>query len=244
MATPRGAKTAAPPKTGAPRKAGAPRKTGRGAGPPRRFTADEVLDAALRVLEREGEAFTMRDLADELGTGPMTLYGYFANKGELLEGLAGRVFQSAGADVDPAASWQDQVREMVREIHHAARRHPYLATIFRSQSAMSPNLFRARERLLRMLVGAGFEGPLLIRALGVIGVVAQGYAAIASATDDPMFTPQRIRQLPPADFPMLHHYVDSYDEHTSDDAFEYALDLVLGALTEELERTRTAGAGE
>ena len=57
-------------------------------GPRPRFTREQVLEAALRVIDREPpEAFTMRRVADELGMGVMTLYGYVGSKGEILAGV-------------------------------------------------------------------------------------------------------------------------------------------------------------
>ncbi|GED99344.1 TetR/AcrR family transcriptional regulator [Gordonia crocea] len=44
-----------------------------------------IVDAALAILEREGaEGLTMRRLADDLGSKPMTLYHYVPNKTALL----------------------------------------------------------------------------------------------------------------------------------------------------------------
>jgi AcrR family transcriptional regulator len=205
---------------------------------PRRFTHDEVIDAALRVLERDGEAFTMRALADDLGTGAMTLYGYFASRDELFEAIAGRTFEGAGATVPPDAPWQERLRQITRDVHHLAARHPNLAAVFRAESAPNVSLFRTRERILRIICEAGFEGPAALRALGVISGIAQGYAAVQSATDDPMYMPDRLRALPANEFPTLHQHADEYASHVSDDAFEYALDMVLAGLTEELRQKR------
>src|SRR5262245_13608121 len=57
-------------------------------GPRPRFTREGVLEAALRVIDAvPPDAFTMRRVADELGMGVMTLYGYVRNKEEILEGV-------------------------------------------------------------------------------------------------------------------------------------------------------------
>lgn len=52
-------------------------------------TVEQLLDAAIRVMERGGfEALTMRAVADEAGINVATLYSYFANKHKLLARLA------------------------------------------------------------------------------------------------------------------------------------------------------------
>lgn len=52
-------------------------------------TVDQMLEAAIRVMEQGGfEAFTMRAVAEEAGMNVATLYSYFANKHKLLARLA------------------------------------------------------------------------------------------------------------------------------------------------------------
>ena len=53
-----------------------------------RETVNQILDAAIRVMERGGfEAFTVNAIADEAQVNVATLYSYFANKHQLLERL-------------------------------------------------------------------------------------------------------------------------------------------------------------
>jgi AcrR family transcriptional regulator len=70
---------------------------------------DQAIDAAERVLEREGlAAVTMRRLADELGIRAPSLYKHLAGKGEILTALQDRALARmaaalAGADGDLGA---------------------------------------------------------------------------------------------------------------------------------------------
>ena len=46
-----------------------------------RFTIDEIATAALGIVDESGlGALSMRTLAAALGTGPMTMYNYVADK--------------------------------------------------------------------------------------------------------------------------------------------------------------------
>ncbi len=71
-----------------------------------RFTTDEIAAAALRIVDDSGVgALSMRSLAASLGTGPMTLYNYVADK----EGLEELVVAAIVADVrlpEPTDDWQ------------------------------------------------------------------------------------------------------------------------------------------
>ncbi|MGK5064726.1 TetR/AcrR family transcriptional regulator [Janthinobacterium sp. LB3P112] len=72
----------------------------RRAGRPRRATpaldSAAILQAALALLEEQGEAFSMRALAQRLGVDAMAVYHYYAGKEELL--LALMVWRFAALD--------------------------------------------------------------------------------------------------------------------------------------------------
>src|SRR4029453_13759363 len=56
------------------------------------LSQDAIVHAALRVLDREGAAgLSMRRVADELGTGPASLYWHVANKDALIDLIVDRV---------------------------------------------------------------------------------------------------------------------------------------------------------
>ena len=61
-----------------------------------RFTTDEIASAALRIVDESGlAALSMRSLAAALGTGPMTMYNYVADK----EGLEELVVAAVAAGI-------------------------------------------------------------------------------------------------------------------------------------------------
>jgi len=215
-------------------------------GPRPRFTRHEVLEAALRVIDTvRPEAFTMRRVADELGMGVMTLYGYVRSKEEIVEGVTALAFaevaakpakgasvrsaprRGRGAPID--ASWDEQLRWEIRNLHGLCRRHPNLVTLVLAQSSASPGLFRMRERMLGTLLDAGFPESTALHALGVLCSYALGFGG-AQAGAAPIDLPERIRELPPAEFPNLAATADAYTDHLSDEAFEYGLELLIGGL--------------
>ena len=62
------------------------RKPRRPAQPRQPLTRDAIVGTAIRVLDAEGlEAVTMRRVAQELGTGPASLYAHVSGKQELRE---------------------------------------------------------------------------------------------------------------------------------------------------------------
>jgi AcrR family transcriptional regulator len=196
-----------------------------------------VLETALAVIDRDGpDLFSMRRIADELGMGAMTLYGYVRNKEELIEGLTGLAFAEPHREPSADASWEDRLRSDIGQLHGICRQHPNLVTLILNQTSASPGLFRLRERMLGTLLAAGFTEATALHALGVLTSYALGFGS-TQAGAAPIDLPERIRELPATDFPHLSAAADSYATHLSDQAFEYGLELLLSGLRADLLRS-------
>src|SRR3712207_4916765 len=79
-----------------------------------RPSRDEVAEAALHLLEREGlEALTVRRVAAEVGIPPTNLYGYFRGKDELVDAVI-----NLGARRSPlpevSGHWRAQIGDLMR----------------------------------------------------------------------------------------------------------------------------------
>jgi AcrR family transcriptional regulator len=202
-------------------------------GPRPRYARDQVLATALRLIDsEEPQAFTMRRVADELGMGVMTLYGYVRNKEEIVEGVTSLAFAEQPRDLPPDANWQDRLRTEIKQLYDVSRRHPHLVTLILAQTSAPPGLFRLRERLLGTLHAAGFGEPRALHALGVLTSYALGFGGLRAG--GAIDLPDRIRELPLDDFPHLHTVADGYEQHLSDEAFTYGLELLLRGLEIDL----------
>src|SRR5437867_10018471 len=95
-----------------------PWRTGKRRSAPRvALDRDAIVDAALKVLDREGlDGLTMRRVAEELGTGAGALYWHVASKEELLGLLIDRVSTEIELPEPDPARWQEQVKGVAREL--------------------------------------------------------------------------------------------------------------------------------
>jgi AcrR family transcriptional regulator len=209
-------------------------KLGARRGPRPRFTREEVLAAALRVIDAvPPDAFTMRRVADELGMGVMTLYGYVRNKEEILEGVVGLLMSDHHRAATATATWDERLCTEVRDLHGIGRRHPNLVTLVLAQNSPTPGMFNMRERMMTVLLDAGFTDTTALHALGVLCNYALGFAA-AQALAAPIDLPERIAELPDDEFPSLSRLADVYSTHLSDEAFTFGLDLLIRGLRADL----------
>jgi len=188
------------------------------------------MTAALRVIDAEPpEAFTMRRVADELGVGVMTLYGYVSSKEEILGGVMTLVLVDGESARPDDAGWDERLRDDVTHMYSVCHRHPHLVSLVLAQTSASPGLFRVRERMLGTLLEAGFEKTVALHALGVLTSYAVGFGSMqgrAASID----LPARMRELPVDEFPHLATVAGGYAVHLSKDAFEFGLELLLDGL--------------
>ena len=89
------------------RRAGRPRRTAPA------LDSATILQAALPLLEEQGEAFSMRALAQRLGVDAMAVYHYYAGKEELLLALMAQRFAALDPRQPPFTRRQAPARRML-----------------------------------------------------------------------------------------------------------------------------------
>jgi AcrR family transcriptional regulator len=116
-----------------------------------------IVATAVAILRAEGlEKVTMRRLAQELDTGPASLYVYVANTAELhaavLDELLGEV------DLDAAAGgtdWQDRLTDVLTSYVQVLLAHPALARMAVAARPSGRHYLRLVERLLALQAEGG-----------------------------------------------------------------------------------------
>jgi AcrR family transcriptional regulator len=205
----------------------------------RRFTLDEVVGTALRLIDDEGlEALTMRRLAEELDVTAMSLYSYVRTKEELVDGVYALALEQLNAEIDHSAPWDQQLRDAIRHVHDCFRRHPGLLELFFARSVPSAGIDRVREELLGILRRAGFSPRDAVLAHGSCVSYAMGFAVAERARRGGPPPAQYIQpdSLPRDEFPYLTEAAADYGAHLSDEAFEYGLVHLIAGLRTDLQR--------
>ena len=129
-----------------------------------RFTTDEIAAAALAIVDAEGvSALSMRSLAAALGTGPMTVYNYVADK----EGLEELVVAAVVAQVrlpDPTDEWQQDAYAIADAMWRGVRAHPAAISLVLTRRTLSATGFAAADALIAALEGR-LGGPRSARSI-------------------------------------------------------------------------------
>jgi AcrR family transcriptional regulator len=120
------------------------------------LSQDAIVDAALKVLDREGlSAMSMRRVAQELGTGPSSLYAHVTNLGELEDLIFDRVLGELELPVPDPARWQEQIHDLLFASIELMRRHPGVSRLGFGRIPTRDNSMRITETILGLLHAGG-----------------------------------------------------------------------------------------
>ncbi|WP_399894245.1 TetR/AcrR family transcriptional regulator [Streptomyces sp. BBFR51] len=143
------------------------------------LTREGIVATAVRVLRAEGlQRVTMRRLAQELDTGPASLYVYVASTAELhaavLDEFLGEV------DLGPvraAGDWRERVEAVLGSYEDVLYQHPGLARSAVSARPFGPNFLNLLEGLLSLLKEGGVPDDRAAWGVDVLLLVATAGAA-------------------------------------------------------------------
>lgn len=116
---------------------------------PAGLTRETIVAAAVAIADAEGlEAVSIRRVATELGTRPMSLYTHIEHKAELVDLMIDEVMAEALLPGEVPADWREALREIARHTRAATRAHPWIiATAFR-RPLLGPNALRHVDQSL------------------------------------------------------------------------------------------------
>ncbi len=212
----------------------APRR-GRSAPRPQ-LSRDVIVAAALKVVGSEGgEALTMRRVADEIGVSASALYGYIANKEELVQLLLEQIMDEVTFPVG-AGDWQDVLRQWGRDTLDAFKRHPGVAALSLGRAPLGPKMLPGLELMLATLRSAGLPDQVAA-FVGDIGALYIGAIAheqdVTPLSDEESYKSQFsawLKALPAGQFPNIVATADKIVAGTAEDRFEWGLDVIIRGL--------------
>jgi TetR/AcrR family tetracycline transcriptional repressor len=161
----------------------APAKRGR-PGPRRALTEDEILDAALSLLDDGGAAAaSVRGIAAKVGVAPNAVYTYFPDKAAVVKALVERLLGEVdhGAFADRAQPWRRRVESLALELRARLTAHPGAIPLMIGGPMDGPHALVLNERLLELLADAGLNQTDAARAAYLLIVYVFGSIALEAA---------------------------------------------------------------
>jgi TetR/AcrR family tetracycline transcriptional repressor len=191
------------------------------------MTRAGIVEAALRVTQREGlGGLTMRSLADELGTAPMSIYHYVPNKEALTRLVVVEVLAQVRVPGPEAGPWDERLKVLERDARRQLRHHPGVGAVLADHGAeLESN--RLAHGVITILRQAGFDQDMSYRAFVTLYTFMIGQLDIDG-----------VRQVSgTGDVSALSQMVDGRKLDT-DELFEFGFETVLAGLRVRLARHR------
>ncbi|MEV2212483.1 TetR/AcrR family transcriptional regulator C-terminal domain-containing protein [Streptomyces sp. NPDC050997] len=208
-----------------------------------------IVDTAVRIMRAEGlEKVTMRRLAQELDTGPASLYVYVANTAELhaavLDALLGEVDLAADSAGD---GWRDQLRAVLTSYTLVLFEHPQLARSALVARPSGENYLRLVERIVDLLSRSGAAREQV--AWGVDKLLQDATATAAeqstqehdpTAGDDWNATTQALHAADETTHPAIKAHMPALLSGTPSDRMRWSFDVLVNGIT----HTPVPGTGD
>ncbi|MFU0243090.1 TetR/AcrR family transcriptional regulator [Streptomyces scabiei] len=199
-----------------------------------------IVDTAVQIMRAEGlEKVTMRRLAQELDTGPASLYVYVANTAELhaavLDALLGEVDLSGRGGGD---GWRDQLSAVLTSYTLVLFEHPQLARSALVARPSGENYLRLVERILDLLAHSG--APRTQVAWGVDKLLQDATATAAEQSthehdpasgEDWNATVRALRSVNEATHPAITAHMPDLIDGAPRDRMRWSFDVLVNGIT-------------
>jgi AcrR family transcriptional regulator len=208
------------------------------------LSRERVLECALNLADDVGiSALTIRSLATSMGTKPMSLYHYVANKDEILDGIVDMVFDEIEPP-SPAGEWRDQMHRRAHAVRRALKRHPWAVGLLETRASPGAATLRHHEATLATLRSAGFSVQMTAHAYALLdsyiyGAALQEAALPFHGTDAAAeVTTSIVKLFSDGQYPRL---VEIATEHVLKpgydfgDEFDFGLNLILDGLARTIQ---------
>jgi AcrR family transcriptional regulator len=192
------------------------------------------------------DAVSMRSLARELGTGPASLYTHVANREELDQLVLERVVAEVPLPEPDPDRWQEQIKQLLRDILDAYRSHPGSARAAMGTIPTSEGGLAGAERMIALCLAGGITpqaAAWFCDFTGLyVGAVAYeqsiwaerenttiaGEPADHEALDEQLTS--YFQDLPHDRFPLMRAFAQVMTTGDLVDRFEFAIDVMLAGL--------------
>ena len=199
---------------------------------------DLILETAVRIVDEKcADALTFRALAERLSSSTATLYRHFASRSELVALVVDRIIGDIRLAEQDVASlpWDAVCRSLATAMFDSLSTHRGVATLLAETVPTGPNGLAVREQLLGVLLRAGFEPIIALRAVATISHYVLGFAMQSfegSSTGESAADVSVIRELDAGLFPATAAVAHLIPRPLREE-FAFGLDLLLRGLADE-----------
>jgi AcrR family transcriptional regulator len=203
---------------------------------------EQICRAALDIVDRDGlRELTMRRLADELGTGPASLYRHVASRDDLLVEVADLVLGELEAP-DPDLVWSDAVEQLAQGLRRVLVGHRGLVVVSSNAPLLGPNAMRIRELFWSVMDRDGCQAEFAVQTYSAVmhfvvcsaifgaGATRKGNTAWSGETTSGL--DELLDLLPARSYPTVLKFSHYADTPNPEHDFNFGLRALLNGLWE------------
>ncbi len=162
-----------------------------------------IVAQAVRLARLEGtETVTMRRLAEELDTSPMSLYRHVADREDLLVGMLGVVAERVRLP-EPAQDPRAEITGVMTAIHEALGEDPWALRLLVTEQLASPLILPAMERIFGALARSGLSDRDARVGYALVWQYTVGELLTGHSSRPDSFARTMIEGADPAQYPAL-----------------------------------------
>ena len=222
----------------------------KGGGRKRLVSKDEIVAHAISLGDERGlDELSVRQLAEGLNIGTMTLYSYYKGKDEILDAMADKLLGTLRVPIKEGADFGEIVRAAAHAYRDLFRRHPSALRLLAARASKSDVAAGGMNETLAALRSAGLDAAAAVKAMGVIVQYTLGFSLyqMARSWGSPDADPEsrRVRTLHYASYNAVAfpHVVEAAAELTqlpTEEQFEFGLDAIALGLWQAVGGTADA----
>jgi AcrR family transcriptional regulator len=208
----------------------------------RTLNQDLIVDTALELLGKASlDTVSMRRVAQELGTGPASLYAHVSNKEELYELMLDRLLGRLPRPEPDPGRWTEQILAMAKAQLKMFTSYPGIARVgLETVVPAGPNALAYGEAVLAVFRAGGLPDRTAVFAFDTLSLWCSAFAYELGAVRTGEFDAETIAarskeigaymEARPAQFPNLLGVGRILSEAKPEDRFEFAMDVFLAGL--------------
>jgi len=198
-------------------------------------TKEAITAAALaQIDERGAAAFSMRQLATDLGVTTMAPYWHARNRQEVLDWVVELVLEKVEVAPPLTGTWDEKIEELLAGVRMRFLEHPNVVDLLRGRYV--PAFVRVSNELILLITEGGFTGEERVLSFGVLMTHFEGSLLIARTTNgfphpaDESRSLEALSWIPPDRIdPSVHGDFRSFDL-PQDEQFRVGIRMLLDSM--------------
>lgn len=158
-----------------------------------RLSRDAILRAALELIDAKGmKALTMRLLGRKLGVEAMSLYYYFKNRDDLLDGVVEamvmEIVQAARENHQDGAGWKENTKCFINAYRSVGRKHPEGYILFAQRPLRTEAAKMLGKQLTDSFISCGLSFNQAVVAYRSVTAFVGGFVLLEASGMRPAYT--------------------------------------------------------